>query len=138
VAGLSGLCVIGPTGTRAAGLTTSCGPRRAAGRPGESRFFVSLEDDLIQRYGVMGLIPRSHRPRRQEAPVDDPVVRDEIARSQRIIEGQNFEIRKTLWRYSLMVDEQRRLVYRRRQAYLLDRPSPGCVERPPLDTIARS
>ena len=42
------------------------------GDPGSSRFFISLEDDLIRRYGVMELIPRSHRPGPQETAVDDP------------------------------------------------------------------
>ena len=102
------------------------------GDPGCSRFFVSLEDDLIQRYGVMSLIPARHRPARRDEPVADPVVLHEIARAQRIIEGQNFEIRKTLWRYSEMVDEQRRMVHERRQAFLRDEADPGvCRERLP-------
>jgi preprotein translocase subunit SecA len=88
------------------------------GDPGTSRFFISLEDDLIQRYGVMGLIPKSHRPARTNTPVDDPIVHREVARAQRIIEGENFEIRKTLWRYSQIVEDQRRIVYEWRQAEL--------------------
>src|SRR5215831_10392553 len=59
------------------------------GDPGTSRFFISLEDDLIQRYGVVSLIPASHRPVRQPGPITDPVVSREIARAQRIVEGQN-------------------------------------------------
>lgn len=90
------------------------------GDPGTSRFYVSLEDDLIQRYGVMTLIPSRHHPKPGPEPVDDPIVHREIARAQRIIEGQNFEIRKTLWQYSALVDAQRRAVYRQRQAWLLD------------------
>ena len=43
-------------------------------------------------------------------PVADPIVAREIARAQRIIEGQHFEMRRTLWRYSAMVEEQRALV----------------------------
>jgi preprotein translocase subunit SecA len=102
------------------------------GDAGTSRFFISLEDDLIQRYGVLALIPAAHRPRPQAAPVSDPIVGREIARAQRIIEGQNFEIRRTLWKYSQMVDEQRRMVYGRRQAYLLDHADPEvCAEGAP-------
>ncbi|MGE5358546.1 MAG: accessory Sec system translocase SecA2, partial [Bacteroidales bacterium] len=98
------------------------------GDPGSSRFFISLEDDLIQRYGVMNLIPRGHRPARQRGRLDDPIVRREIARAQRIIEGQNFEIRKTLWRYSAMVDEQRRQTYQRRERLCADGDGPGVCE----------
>ncbi|HOC16645.1 MAG TPA: accessory Sec system translocase SecA2 [Vicinamibacterales bacterium] len=102
------------------------------GDPGSSRFFISIEDDLIKRYGVMSLIPPRHRPARQDGPLRDPVVVCEIARAQRIIEGQNFEIRRTLWRYSEMVDDQRRMVYERRQAFLRDEADPDvCRARAP-------
>ena len=81
------------------------------GDPGESRFFVSLEDDLLVRYGIHGADrrPRSSPDHRDE-PIDHPVLRREIARAQRIIEGQNLEIRKTLWRYASVIEEQRRHV----------------------------
>jgi len=107
------------------------------GDPGSSRFFVSLEDDLIGRYGVMGLIPRARRPGKQDGPVADPLVAREIARAQRIIEGQNFEIRRTLWRYSAMVEEQRALVHARRDALLHDRSEPiACAEGAPAHHAA--
>jgi preprotein translocase subunit SecA len=126
VVALGGLYVIGTNRHESRRIDDQL--RGRAGRqgdPGTSRFFVSLEDDLIHRYGVIGQIPKQHRPERQAGPIDDPVVHREIARAQRIIEGQNFEIRKTLWRYSEMVDEQRRIVYEQRQAYLLDEAEPG-------------
>jgi preprotein translocase subunit SecA len=44
-------------------------------------------------------------------------------RSQRIIEGQNFEIRRTLWNYSFVVEEQRRIIQQKRQDVLLDNSS---------------
>lgn len=90
------------------------------GDPGESRFFVSLEDDLIARHGVLELIPERHRPRAQEAAVDDPVVAREIDRAQRIVEGQNFDIRRTLWRYSSVVEEQRHILAQWRERVLVD------------------
>ena len=72
------------------------------GDPGESRFFVSLEDDLLVRYGIGRADPGALvRPPKQDAPDRQRrCVRREIARAQRIIEGQNFEIRRTLWRYA--------------------------------------
>ena len=119
---LGGLYVIGTN--RHESLRIDNQLRGRAGRqgdPGSSRFFISLEDDLIEQYGVQELIPAAHRPTRQDGAVQDSVVANEIARAQRIIEGQNFEIRKTLWRYSSLVDEQRRKIYRRREDVLLDR-----------------
>jgi preprotein translocase subunit SecA len=102
------------------------------GDPGTSRFFVSLEDHLIRRYGVLDLLPRSHHPSPQDAPVEDPIVRREINRAQRIIDGQNFEMRRTLWRYSSIVEEQRLQVYERRAELLRNETEPvACAEGAP-------
>jgi preprotein translocase subunit SecA len=78
------------------------------GDPGTSRFFVSLEDDLMMRFGIDHLIPANLRPAPQVKPIDHPVICYEMDRLQRIVEGQNYEIRKTLWRYSSIVEKQRR------------------------------
>ena len=133
VVALDGLYVIGTS--RQESLRIDHQLRGRAGRqgdPGTSRFFIALDDDLIRRYGVMALIPKAHHPRLQAGPVDDPVVSREIARAQRIVEGQNFEIRRTLWKYSAMVDEQREIVYRWRQELLRDEADPGaCAEDAP-------
>ena len=129
VVALGGLYVIGTNRHESRRIDDQL--RGRAGRqgdPGSSRFYISLEDDLIQRYGVMTLIPKRHRPSPQGTPVDDPVVHREIARAQRIIEGQNFEIRKTLWQYSALVDEQRRTIAAWRQALLRDEIEPKTCE----------
>src|SRR5207249_2812391 len=89
------------------------------GDPGSSRFFISLEDDLVHRYGIGELIPVAHRPARSDRPVEAPVVAAEIERAHRMIEGESFEVRKTLRRYSALVEQQRRLVHSRRRDVLL-------------------
>ncbi len=133
VVALGGLYVIGTN--RHESLRIDNQLRGRAGRqgdPGGSRFFISLEDDLIQRYGVILLIPKHHRPARRATAIDDPVVAREIARAQRIVEGQNFEIRRTLWKYSAVVDQQREIVYRWRQELLRGEADSGvCAERAP-------
>jgi len=133
VVGLGGLYVIGTNRHESRRIDDQLRGRSGRqGDPGASRFFISLHDDLIQRYGVMGLIPKAHRPTPRAGSVEDPVVRREVARAQRIIEGQNFDIRRTLWKYSQMVDEQRRMVYERRQAWLFDEADPDvCAEGAP-------
>jgi preprotein translocase subunit SecA len=88
------------------------------GDPGESRFFVSLDDDLLVRYGIRTLIPARVMPGPQDAPIDVPFITREVARAQRIIEGQDLEIRRTLWRYAQPIEDQRRLVHARRQRVL--------------------
>jgi preprotein translocase subunit SecA len=119
VVALGGLYVIGTN--RHESRRVDLQLRGRAGRqgdPGESRFFLSLEDDLLVRYGIQNLLRGRFVPARSDQPVDDPLVGVEIARAQRIIEGQNFEIRKTLARYSSVVDDQHRVVMERRQALL--------------------
>ncbi|NNE46467.1 MAG: accessory Sec system translocase SecA2, partial [Rhodothermales bacterium] len=81
------------------------------GDPGTSRFFVSLDDDLMIRYGIDDLIPPMLRPPDQDESIDHAVVRRELDRVQRIAEGQNFEIRRTLYRYSALVEEQRKKLH---------------------------
>jgi preprotein translocase subunit SecA len=94
------------------------------GDPGESRFFISLDDDLLVRYGIQSLIPPRAMPTRSDCPVDNPIVRREIARAQRIVEGQNFEMRRTLARYSSIVEEQHQVMMARRQALLAGNVEP--------------
>jgi preprotein translocase subunit SecA len=133
VKALGGLYVIGTNRHESRRIDDQL--RGRAGRqgdPGSSRFFISLEDDLIRRYGVAALIPARHRPSPQDGPIDDPFVRREIGRAQRIIEGQHFEIRRTLWRYSAMVEEQRAQMCERREAWLHDAIEPtACAEGAP-------
>jgi preprotein translocase subunit SecA len=117
VAALGGLYVIGTN--RHESRRVDLQLRGRAGRqgdPGETRFFLSLDDDLLVRYGIRALIPARHLPPPQAQPIDHPVVRREIARAQRIIEGQNFEIRRTLARYASTLEEQYALVVERRAA----------------------
>jgi preprotein translocase subunit SecA len=97
------------------------------GDPGQSRFFISLEDDLVQRYGIRDFLPPRCRDLRQDQPLADPAVARAIARSQRFIESQTFEIRRTLWKYASFVEEQRKTIHRRRQAVLLDGVSPSLL-----------
>jgi preprotein translocase subunit SecA len=123
VAALGGLYVIGTNRHESRRVDDQL--RGRAGRqgdPGSSRFIISLEDELLMRYGIDDLIPARWRPPTQMEPVDNPVIRREVARAQRIIEGQNYEIRRTLWRYSRFVEQQRRMISERRRP-LLNRAS---------------
>ncbi|MGH9937097.1 MAG: accessory Sec system translocase SecA2, partial [Blastocatellia bacterium] len=102
------------------------------GDPGTSRFFVSLEDDLMARFGIDNLIPPKIRPAPQDEAIEHPAVRREVERLQRIVEGQNYEIRKTLWRYSSLVEEQRRALQDWRVAALTGEAELElCAERLP-------
>lgn len=119
VLALGGLYVIGTNRHESRRIDLQL--RGRAGRqgdPGDSRFFISLEDDLMIRYRVHELIPRKLFPKNQEHAIHNPIVAREIARAQRIIEGQNFEIRKTLRNYSYMVEQQRKIIQQWREELL--------------------
>lgn len=132
VAAVGGLYVIGTNRHESRRVDLQlCGRAGRQGDPGESRFFVSLEDDLLVRYRIHDLIDNRFIPDRRTEPIDNPVVRGEIARAQRIIEGQNFEIRRTLWRYASVVEEQRRRLMARRQALLTGEEAPEIWSRLP-------
>lgn len=120
VVALGGLYVIGTNRHESRRIDDQL--RGRAGRqgdPGSSRFFISLEDELLVRYGIDDLIPRGARPTPQSEAVDSPILRRTIAQAQRIVEGQNFDIRLHLWRYSHFVEQQRRVVSERRRAVLM-------------------
>lgn len=102
------------------------------GDPGETRFFISLEDDLIREYEIAKLIPKRHQPKQQEAPLDDPVIGREIARGQRILEGYTSDIRRQMLKYSFIIEQQRRIVHQRRQQILCGEIMPNLLsERSP-------
>jgi preprotein translocase subunit SecA len=133
VVALGGLYVIGTNRHESRRIDDQL--RGRAGRqgdPGTSRFFVSLEDDLMARFGIDNLIPPQIRPAPQDEPIEHPAVRHEVERLQRIVEGQNYEIRKTLWRYSSLVEEQRRAMQDLRMAMLTGEAELElCAERLP-------
>jgi preprotein translocase subunit SecA len=121
VLALGGLYVIGTNRHESRRIDNQLQGRAGRqGDPGSSRFFISLEDDLMERYGLRKLLPAKYYVNKQDQPIEDPIVRREIARAQRIIEGQNFEIRKTLHSYSNIVEIQRQIIQKWRQEVLHD------------------
>ena len=133
VAALGGLYVVGTNRHESRRIDDQL--RGRAGRqgdPGASRFFVSLEDDLMARFRLRDLLPASRWPAPRDEPVDDPVFRREIARTQRIVDGQNFDTRRTLWKYAQVVEEQRAYLQDWRQALLRGDAEPDLLaERRP-------
>lgn len=117
---LGGLYVIGTTRYESRRIDNQL--RGRAGRqgdPGSSSFFTSLEDDLFVRYRLKDLIPSPFYPHKQDSAVDSPVIKREVSRAQRIIEGQNYDIRRTLGKYSIVMEQQRRMIHKWREDILL-------------------
>jgi len=76
------------------------------GDPGATRFYLGLDDDLFVRFRLSGLLPQGVDLHRRDGPVEDPVVLREAARVQRIVEGQDFDARRMLSRYTTVVERQ--------------------------------
>ncbi|MFN8528983.1 MAG: preprotein translocase subunit SecA [Anaerolineae bacterium] len=91
------------------------------GDPGESRFFLSLEDDLMKRFGgdrVKAVMNWAKIP--EDEPIEARMVSSAIGQAQVRVEGHNFDIRKRVLEYDDVVNKQREVIYRQRRE-LLDR-----------------
>ncbi|ANY66052.1 accessory Sec system translocase SecA2 [Paenibacillus sp. BIHB 4019] len=115
VARLGGLYVIGTHMHQSVRIDNQLRGRSGRqGDPGASVFFVSLEDELMLKFGIDKAI---HGLRQDEA-LEESVLRSKIDHIQRVIMGQNFHIRQELNSYSDMVEEQRRMLYEERLGIL--------------------
>jgi preprotein translocase subunit SecA len=91
------------------------------GDPGESRFYLSLDDDLMRRFArdrVASIMTRLNIPRDQ--PIEAKMVSKAIERAQSQVESQNFEIRKNVLKYDEVMNTQREIIYKWRNLVLQD------------------
>jgi preprotein translocase subunit SecA len=84
------------------------------GDPGESRFYLSLEDDLMRLFatGAMNWVMGRTLP--EDVPIEAKMVTKAIERAQNTVEGRNSEIRKEVLKYDEVMNEQRKVIYARR------------------------
>ncbi len=116
---LGGLCVIGTERHESRRIDNQL--RGRAGRqgdPGVSQFFVSLEDELMVRFGTDRI-----KALMQTAGFDDQAIRSKVFTSaiegaQKRVEGNNFDIRKHLLQYDNVMNEHREIIYRKRNEIL--------------------
>ena len=91
------------------------------GDPGSSRFFMSLEDDLLRVFGaerIQGLMERMGME--DGVPIEAKMVSRAIENAQKRVEGQNFDTRKHLIEYDDVMNKQREVVYHRRRECLAE------------------
>jgi preprotein translocase subunit SecA len=89
------------------------------GDPGESRFYLSLEDDLMRHFAtgmISTVMERFKLP--DDMPIEAKMVTKAIERAQSQVEGQNFEIRKNVLKYDEVMNKQREVVYGERRQLL--------------------
>ncbi len=99
------------------------------GDPGSSKFFLSLEDDLMRIFAgdkVKSLMERMGMP--DDEPIEHPWVTKSILDAQSKVEGRNFDIRKNLLEYDDVMNEQRKTVYKIRQQLLLGIYTPEILD----------
>jgi preprotein translocase subunit SecA len=90
------------------------------GDPGESRFYLSLEDDLMRRFGgdrMKGFMSWANIP--ENEPLEHGMVSKSIQQAQVRVEGHNFDIRKRVVEYDDVVNKQREVIYKQRREVLL-------------------
>jgi preprotein translocase subunit SecA len=89
------------------------------GDPGESRFYLSLEDDLMRLFNssaVESIMTRLNMP--EDVPIEAKMVSKAVARAQAQVESRNYEIRKNVLKYDDVMNAQRRIIYRERDTVL--------------------
>ncbi len=89
------------------------------GDPGESRFYLSLEDDLMRLFNsarVEMIMTRLNIP--EDVPIESGIVSKAIASAQHQVEQQNFEIRKNVLKYDEVMNRQRKVIYAERHRVL--------------------
>jgi preprotein translocase subunit SecA len=117
---LGGLKVIGTERHEARRIDNQLRGRSGRqGDPGASRFYLSLEDDLMRRFAsqaIGGLMERFRFP--EDMPIEHRLVSKAIESAQKQVESQNFEIRKNLLKYDDVMNKHREVIYDERNRLL--------------------
>ena len=89
------------------------------GDPGSSRFYLSLEDNLLRIFGGEGLIRWMKRfGMKENDALEDKMISRQIEKAQRKVEQHNFDIRKHLLEFDNVANDQRKVIYRQRDELL--------------------
>lgn len=116
---LGGLHVIGSERHESRRIDNQLRGRAARqGDPGSSRFFLSLEDDLMRRFGGERLKSFMGRYAPDDLPIENRILDGLIASSQERIEGYNFDVRKNVLEYDDVMAKQRESIYKERRQIL--------------------
>ncbi len=106
------------------------------GDPGSSRFYLSLEDNLLRIFGSDRLsLIMDKLGMEEDQPIAHPLVTRAIETAQRRVEGQNFEIRKHLLEYDNVMSKQREIIYSQRQMILEGKDLKEYIEEIIIDTV---
>ena len=120
IAALGGLCILGTERHESRRIDNQLRGRSGRqGDPGESRFFVSMEDDLMRLFGgdrLKSMMERLNVP--EDVPLQNGMVSRSIESAQKRVEGHHFDIRRHVLQYDDVMNKHRGLIYKRRQKIL--------------------
>ncbi|PIQ76974.1 preprotein translocase subunit SecA [Candidatus Peregrinibacteria bacterium CG10_big_fil_rev_8_21_14_0_10_49_24] len=120
VAEVGGLCILGTERHEARRIDNQLRGRSGRqGDPGESQFFVSMEDDIMRLFGgdrIKSMMERLKVP--DDVPLETSLVSRSIESAQKRVEGRNFDIRKHVVQYDDVMNKHREIIYKRREHIL--------------------
>lgn len=89
------------------------------GDPGSSHFFLSLEDELMRRFGsenIMGMMDKLGME--EDQPIESKMITRAVEQAQKRVEGQNFDARRWVLQYDDVMNQQREIIYKQRREVL--------------------
>jgi preprotein translocase subunit SecA len=104
------------------------------GDPGESRFYLSLEDDLMRLFNTQLVARVMAKGMPEGEPIESRSVSKGVRNAQKSVESRNFEIRKNVLKYDDVMNKQRKVIYAERQAVLKGEDIHDDIERFIADT----
>ncbi len=120
VQGLGGLAILGTERHESRRIDNQLRGRSGRqGDPGESQFFVSMEDDLMRLFGgdrLKSMMERLNVP--EDVPLQNGMVSRSIEGAQKRVEGHHFDMRKHVLQYDDVMNKHREIIYKRRQKIL--------------------
>ena len=135
-----GLCIIGTERHESRRIDNQL--RGRAGRqgdPGESRFYISLEDDLMRLFGsdrISGMLDKLGLD--DDTPIDQKILSNAIESAQSKVEGRNFQSRKYTLDYDDVMNRQREIIYDQRRKVLDGENLKSSIQAMIRDSVARS
>ncbi|WP_028551016.1 preprotein translocase subunit SecA [Paenibacillus sp. UNC451MF] len=89
------------------------------GDPGSSQFYLSMEDELMRRFGaenIMGMMDRLGFE--EDQPIESKLITRAVESAQKRVEGNNFDVRKVVLQYDDVMNQQREIIYKQRREVL--------------------
>ncbi len=112
---MGGLCVIGTERHESRRIDNQLRGRSGRqGDPGESQFYLSLEDDLMKRFGSERLKGIFERLNMSEEAIESRMLTRQVEAAQKRVEGNNYDTRKQVLQYDDVMREQREIIYAQR------------------------